>query len=156
MRAASHRWHPWRWGPTTWLSCYCAESATGDWYEWRRYLHNIVRLLAPGGLFITAALRRCKAYCVGHRRFACADIDEHDLAAVLQASGFAPAQMHFEVQTVGLRERLGYDSIVLATARASPTGDRSGPPAARGALPSQPRPQVLPSAGPARSKLPGS
>jgi NNMT/PNMT/TEMT family len=98
------------------LSCYCAESATGDRTVWRRYVRNIVRLLAPGGLFITAALRRCTSYHVGCQRFACADIDEHDLAAVLCDCGIAPAQLQIEVQRVGLRERLGYDSILLAAA----------------------------------------
>ena len=98
------------------LSCYCAESATGDRAVWRRYLRNILRLLAPGGLFITAALRRCRAYHVGPQRFACANIDEHDLAAALYESGVAPAQLQVEVRPVGLRDRLGYDSIILASA----------------------------------------
>lgn len=98
------------------LSCYCAESATGDRLVWRRYVRNILRLLAPGGLFITAALRRCRAYHVGRQRFASADIDEGDLAGVLLDCGADPAQLQIEVQPVGLRERLGYDSIVLAAA----------------------------------------
>ncbi len=98
------------------LSCYCAESATGDPVVWRRYVLNILRLLAPGGLFITAALRRCRAYHVGRHRFASANIDEHDLAAVLYEAGVAPGQLHLEVKAVGLRDRLGYDSIVLAAA----------------------------------------
>ncbi len=98
------------------VSCYCAESATGDPAIWRHYVRNILRLLVPGGLFITAALRRCRAYRVGQQRFACANIDEHDLAAVLYESGVTPAQLQVEVRPVGLRERLGYDSIVLAAA----------------------------------------
>jgi len=101
------------------LSCYCAESATGDQAVWRRYVRNILRLLAPGGLFITAALRRCRAYHVGRQRFACANIDEHDLAAVLIDAGIERAQLQIEVQAVGLRDRLGYDSIVLAAATAA-------------------------------------
>lgn len=106
-------------GPyATVLSCFCAESATGDKRVWRGYVRNIVRLLEPGGLFITAALRRCTAYHVGQQRFACADIDEHDLADVLRDAGFAPSQMHVEVRAVGLRDRLGYDSIVLVAAHA--------------------------------------
>ena len=100
------------------VSCYCAESATGDQSVWRRYVRNILRLLAPGGLFITAALRRCRAYHVGPHRFACADIDEHDLAAVLFESGVEPRHLQLEVRRVGLHERLGYDSIVLAAATA--------------------------------------
>ena len=98
------------------LSCYCAESATGDRAVWRRYVGNILRLLAPGGLFITAALRRCKAYRVGAQTFACADIDEHDLAAALFRQGIHPGRLQIEVQRVGLADRLGYDSIILAAA----------------------------------------
>lgn len=103
------------------LSCYCAESATGDQAVWRRYVRNILRLLAPGGLFITAALRRCRAYRVGHQQFACADIDEHDLAGVLVESGIDPGQLQLEVRPVGLRDRLGYDSVVLASASVGAT-----------------------------------
>lgn len=98
------------------LSCYCAESATGDPQVWRRYVGNIVRLLAPGGLFITAALRRCKAYRVGPHSFASANIDEHDLAAALISHGINRASLQIKVQRVGLAERLGYDSIILAAA----------------------------------------
>lgn len=98
------------------VSCFCAESATGDRRVWRRYVRNILRLLAPGGLFITAALRRCRAYHVGPRRFACADIDEDDLATLLGECGVEPRQLQMEVHRVGLGERLGYDSIVLAAA----------------------------------------
>ncbi|MBL8345984.1 MAG: hypothetical protein JNN03_11120 [Rubrivivax sp.] len=98
------------------LSCFCAESATGDKAVWRRYVRNIVRLLAPGGLFITAALRRCTAYRVGSAHFASADIDEHELTDALLAAGVEGASLEIEVHRVGLRERLGYDSIVLAAA----------------------------------------
>ena len=100
------------------VSCYCAESATGDRTVWRRYVRNILRQLAPGGLFITAALRQCRAYHVGLQSFACADIDEHDLAAVLFEAGVEPRHLELEVRRVGLRKRLGYDSIVLAAASA--------------------------------------
>jgi hypothetical protein len=100
------------------LSCYCAESATGDKAVWRRYVHNIASLVAPGGLFITAALRHCKAYQVGPHRFACVDIDEHDLVSALMSAGLQAAPIQLEVHLVGLHERHGYDSIVLAAAQA--------------------------------------
>ena len=83
---------------------------------WRRFARNILGLLEPGGLFITAALRRCRAYHVGRHRFACADIDEHDIAAVLLAAGVERRHLMLEVRRVGLRRRLGYSSIVLAAA----------------------------------------
>lgn len=96
------------------VSCYCAESATGDRDVWRRYVHNILRLLAPGGLFITAALRRCRTYSVGRLSYPSANIDEHDLAALLLEAGADRRQLQLEVRRVGLGMRLGYDSIVLA------------------------------------------
>ena len=52
---------------------------------------NITDLVEPGGLFITAALRRCRSYLVGDKRFPSANVDEHDLQRVL-ARGLQPAR----------------------------------------------------------------
>lgn len=103
------------------LACFCAESATGDRSVWRCYLRNILRLLAPGGLFITAGLHRCRAYHVGPQRFACADIDASDLAGALFECGVGPRHLQLEVHSAALGERFGYDSIVLAAATAPTT-----------------------------------
>lgn len=103
------------------LACFCAESATGDRSVWRCYLRNILRLVAPGGLFITAGLHRCRAYHVGPQRFACADIDASDLAGALFECGVGPRHLQLEVHSAALGERFGYDSIVLAAATAPTT-----------------------------------
>ena len=76
---------------------------------------NITGLVGPGGLFITAALRRCRCYRVGDKRFPCANVDEHDLRRVL-ASRFSP---RVQVRNLEGHEQQGYSSVVLADARRS-------------------------------------
>ena len=61
------------------ISAYCADSATADPTTWETYMRNIAGLVAPGGLFITAALRRCSGYVVGGKVFPSACVDEDDL-----------------------------------------------------------------------------
>jgi hypothetical protein len=74
---------------------------------------NITGLVAPGGLFITAALRRCRSYLVGDKRFPSANVDEHDLRRVL-APGFSP-RVH--VRHLQGHEAQGYSGVVLADSR---------------------------------------
>jgi hypothetical protein len=95
------------------VSAYCADSATGDRAAWARYMRHITGLVEPGGLFVTAALRRCRAYTVGDRSFPSADVDEHDLRAVLRPRFPAPV---IEVVPVAQEAAHGYAGIVLAHA----------------------------------------
>ena len=74
---------------------------------------NITDLVEPGGMFITAALRRCRSYLVGDKRFPSANVDEHDLRRVL-APAFSP-RVH--VRHLHGHDAQGYSSIVLADAR---------------------------------------
>ena len=97
------------------ISAYCADSATDDRAMWETLMTNITGLVSPGGLFITAALRRCRSYRVGTKRFPCANVDEHDLRRVL-ASGFTP---RVQVRNLEGHEQQGYSSVVLADARRS-------------------------------------
>ena len=95
------------------VSAYCADSATADRATWRTYLGHIADCTAPGGLFITSALRRCRAYLVGGKRFPCAGVDERDMRDAL-GRRFAAAQV--EARTVPEHAALGYTGIVLACA----------------------------------------
>ncbi len=95
------------------ISAYCADSATDDRAMWERLMTNITGLVSPGGLFITAALRRCRSYRVGDKSFPCANVDEHDLRRVL-APGFTPRVQVRELQG---HEQQGYTGVVLADAR---------------------------------------
>jgi NNMT/PNMT/TEMT family len=99
------------------LTFYCADSATGDKEEWRRYMLNILGLLKPGGMLIMAALRNCSGYKVGENWFPCADIDEMDLRSVLELSGFDPSQTFIDVKEVPGQSSRGYESILLASGR---------------------------------------
>jgi len=95
------------------ISAYCADSATDDRATWETLMVNITGLVGPGGLFITAALRRCRSYLVGDKRFPSANVDERDLRRV-HASGFSP---RVSVRHLQGHEAQGYSSVVLADAR---------------------------------------
>ncbi len=58
------------------VSAYCADSATADRATWETYMRHITGLVRPGGLFVTAALRRSTGYVVGGRTFPSANVDE--------------------------------------------------------------------------------
>jgi hypothetical protein len=75
-------------------------------------MRNIAGLVRPGGVFITAALRRSSSYLVGGKRFPSADVDEHDLRAVLEPE----FDCAIEVREVPEHARLGYEGIVLVRA----------------------------------------
>ena len=96
------------------VSAYCADSATADRAVWETFMAHISGLVRPGGVFVTAALRRCRHYVVGGKRFPSADVDEYDVQAAL-----APRFAHATVEARRLAEHAaqGYSGIVLAWAR---------------------------------------
>jgi NNMT/PNMT/TEMT family len=95
------------------ISAYCADAATDDRATWETLMANITGLVAPDGLFITAALRRCRSYLVGDKRFPSANVDEHDLRQVLEP-GFSA---RVAVRHLQGHEEQGYSSVLLADAR---------------------------------------
>jgi len=99
------------------VTCYCADSATADKGEWFRYLRNIASLLAPGGLFVVAALRNCSFYRVGALRFPSPAIDEHDIRCALVELNFEKSSIQLQVCEVSEQARHGFQSIVLASGR---------------------------------------
>jgi hypothetical protein len=116
------------------ISAYCADSATSGRASWEPFLRNVVDRVGPGGLFVTAALRRSRGYVVGGKTFPSADIDEVDvrevLAPELAGSGVV------EVRHLSDDAAHGYAGIVLAWTRAgdvscgrrAPDGPRRPPP----------------------------
>jgi len=108
---------------STVLSAYCADSATDDHATWQTYMQHITGLVHPGGIFITSALRHCRSYLVAGKHFPSANIDEHDIQAVLEPS-FEPANGSIEVCDLAEHEAQGYSSIVLAWARKRDPADR--------------------------------
>jgi selenocysteine lyase/cysteine desulfurase len=104
---------------STVISAYCADSATGDRVTWEPFMRNITELVRPGGLFVGAALRRCRHYRVADKLFPSADVDERDVRAVLRP-GFEAADATIEVRQVALGATHGYTAIVLCRARRRP------------------------------------
>jgi len=101
---------------STVISAYCADSATGDRAEWETNMNHIAGLVRPGGVFITAALRRSRAYLVGGKSFPSANVDEHDMRMFLESS-FERDSGSVEVRDLAEQGSHGYSSIVLAWAR---------------------------------------
>jgi NNMT/PNMT/TEMT family len=102
---------------STVVSAYCADSATDNIGTWELYMRNIASLVRPGGLLITAALRRAAGYSVGGKLFPSAFIDETDLVSVLNVD-FDTAAGRIEARTnlTGTEDH-GYDGIVLTCVR---------------------------------------
>ncbi|GAA3389451.1 hypothetical protein GCM10020369_39620 [Cryptosporangium minutisporangium] len=98
------------------VSAYCADSATADRTTWTVFMGHITSMVRPGGLFVTAALRRCRGYHVAGKLFPGADIDEDDVRAVLERD-FDVADGDVVVHEVPQGDVHGYSGIVLATAR---------------------------------------
>jgi len=98
------------------ISAYCADSATGDRATWELFMRHITGLVEPGGLFVTAALRRCRGYSIAGKVFPGADIDERDLRAVLRHE-FEPRHGTTEVRQTAQDTSHGYAAIVLCWAR---------------------------------------
>jgi hypothetical protein len=122
------------------VSCFCADSATDDKAAWMRWMHHIGGLVAPGGWLLLASLRRCRGYRVGEQLFPSADVDEHDIARCLPAAGFERCGACIEVVPVPLGRRLGYEGIVLASARRRVAAAEPAPPRLRRLTPGAVRP----------------
>ena len=101
---------------STVISAYCADSATDDRATWEAFMRHISGLVAPGGVFVTSALRRCRFYLVGGKPFPSANVDERDIRAVLDPD-FDPATGSIETRALADHEAQGYEGIVLAWRR---------------------------------------
>jgi hypothetical protein len=116
LRADARDAAPMPGGYETVISADCADSATTDRAVWALFMRNIAGLVRPGGLFVTAALRRARFYTVGGKRFPSANIDEHDLRAVL-APAFGPLDGELQARALDAQPEHGYEGIVLGAAR---------------------------------------
>ena len=83
-------------------------------------MRHIAGLVEPGGLFITAALRRCGGYVVGGKVFPSASVDEDDLRLVLDPD-FDWDDGVIEVCDLSAHRSHGYTSVVLARVRKTST-----------------------------------
>jgi hypothetical protein len=97
------------------LSPYCAESATSDKATWTQFCRNIASLVAPGGLFLTSALRLCSGYKSGGRFFPATPIDVPELRHVL-LQDFRADSVQIETHELHDHAAQGFSGILLARA----------------------------------------
>ncbi len=97
-------------------SGFCADSATDNKATWRHYMRNIASLVAPGGTFWTAALRKARSYSSGPHSFPSANVDENDIQAVLELD-FLAETVHVEIRELPDMKDHGFEGIILAHAR---------------------------------------
>lgn len=98
-------------------SFFCADSATSDIGEWMRYVRNICSLLAPGGLLVMGALRRCRAWKTDGELMPSPCIDERHVQFLLDAAGFERAWQDIQIREVPDQAANGFESILLVSAR---------------------------------------
>jgi hypothetical protein len=103
------------------VSNFCAESATDDRAQWRRFFRNIVSVLKPNGFLLLSALKGATSYTVGERRFPAVSIRENDLTQTLIEEGFDPQSIILESIPADRPSRQ-YEGFMLAMAKKR--GDR--------------------------------
>ena len=96
------------------VSLFCAESITDSREEWKRNLHNILKLSAPHGMVLISALRNCSAYKVGKSDFPATPINEFDLEVAIRESSLRIKKLDIEVRDVPECKPEGFSSILLA------------------------------------------
>jgi hypothetical protein len=94
---------------------FCAESATHDRGQWRKFFHNIISLLKPGGTLLLSALKGASYYTVGRKLFPAVEIYETDLQQLLLDEGFDPASILLESVPADRSSRQ-YQGLILAAA----------------------------------------
>jgi len=99
-------------------SFFCADSATSSLGEWMRNVRNICGLLAPGGLLVMGALRRCHCWRVDGVPLPSPCIDERHVQFVLDTLGFDRAAQTIQICDVPDQAPNGFESILLVSARA--------------------------------------
>jgi len=98
------------------VSAYCADSATSTPSQWAAFMGHVLDRVEPGGLLLTAMLRRSHGYRVGGRMFPSADVDEGHLRRLVRAR-WGAVDGTIEVHESGGQPDHGYAGIVLAALR---------------------------------------
>jgi SAM-dependent methyltransferase len=98
------------------ISSFCAESATDDWAQWRKFFRNIVSLLKPDGYLLLSALKGATCYTVGEKRFPAVSIRENDLTRTLIEEGFDPRSIILESIPAD-RPWRQYEGLMVAMAK---------------------------------------
>ncbi len=97
------------------VSNFCAESATDDREQWRKFVRNITSLLKPGGTLVLSALKGADSYAVGDKVFPAVYILEDNLIQALSENGFCEDSIRIESVPADRPSR-HYEGLMLATA----------------------------------------
>ncbi len=98
------------------VSSFCAESATDNLAQWRRFFRNIISLLKPSGYLILSALKGATCYSVGEKLFPAVSIRENDLTQTLIEEGFDPQSIVLESIPAD-RPWRRYEGLMVAMAK---------------------------------------
>jgi nicotinamide N-methyltransferase/methyltransferase len=99
------------------ISFYCAASATSTKEEWAQFMKGIFKLISPGGILIVGDFRHTNQYFVGKTLFQNANIDEDDMADLLNSSDFETDSIDIQSLTFSGSESIGLSDFMLAKAR---------------------------------------
>jgi len=94
---------------------FCAESATDDVEQWRKFVANITSLIKPNGRLIMSTLKGASSYGVGKETFPAVNIMEDDLLQLLVDSGFNYNSIHIESVPADRPSR-HYQGLMFVTA----------------------------------------
>jgi hypothetical protein len=98
------------------VSAYCADSATSTPRGWAVFMGHVLDRVEPGGLLLTAMLRRSHGYRIGATMFPSADVDEGHLRRLVRAR-WGAVEGTIEVHELSDQLDHGYGGIVLAAVR---------------------------------------
>ena len=98
------------------VTSFCAESATDNWAQWRRFFRNIVSLLKPNGVLLLTALKGATCYTVGEKLFPAVSIRENDVFQTLIEEGFDSQSLILESIPAD-RPLRQYEGLMVAMAK---------------------------------------
>jgi len=98
------------------ITTFCADCATFSKKIWRKYMKNILRLVAPSGHLLLVALRNAKFYRVGGNSFPCVPIDEQDMFDALTENAYNRSNINLAIKDIPDAKNRGFNSIMLVHA----------------------------------------
>ncbi len=97
------------------VSNFCAESATDNLEQWRKFVGNITSLIKPGGRLIMSTLKGASSYGVGKEIFPAVNIMEDDVKELLVDIGFDCASIQIDSVPADRPSR-HYQGLMFVTA----------------------------------------
>lgn len=93
-------------------SNFCLESITDNQADFLNSLHNITRLLKPGGLLIMSLIKNARYYTVGQIGFKAFPVDEDAIFFYLMSANYT----NIDIYTMPAEDGHGYHGMMFLTA----------------------------------------